>query len=313
MLRSRSGWSNLVALVFAVGLVPVAHAQNEFDWSTVAPAERLLARRAARLDGLRELSELVKSLPIGGGRQLGDLGVDLSSFLAGAQEKGEPEYAGSGFCKLQMTLAGDKVIAEAKALATSRQVAIDAAAFERAVGAGLEVTGLGRPRSAPPVSDLRQGRPDRSGANREPPKDEPSAQPAQPVPPVQPAQPIPPRPGVQPWPRDYDRDLARQAWDREWAERSARWERAWNERRAQEQAGYTVDSDDSIEAQWQRARDLGDGWREMGDGSRVRLISERITERVPVRRSFGADPRWGGEVIEETITERVIERRYVVK
>lgn len=312
MLCSRSGWSTLLALTCAIALAPLSRAQ-EFDWSTVAPAERLMARRAARLDGLRELSELVKSLPIGGGRQLGDLGVDLSAFLAGAQEKGEPDYAGSGFCKLQMTLAGDKVIAEAKALATSRQVAIDAPAFERAVGAGLEVTGLGRPRSAPPVADLRQGRPDR-GAERAPPKDEPSAggPSAQPLP-IPPAQPIPPRPGVQPWSRDDDRELSRQAWDREWAERTARWERAWNERRAPEQGGYTVDPQDSIEAQWQRAREMGDGWREMEDGSRVRLLSERITERVPVRRSYGADPRWGGEVIEETITERVIERRYVVK
>ena len=84
-----------------------ARARREtFDWSKVSPVEKLMARRAARLDALRELSELVKGLPIGNGRTLGDLGPDSSVFLTGAAEVGQPKYLPTGFCKLTMRLAG---------------------------------------------------------------------------------------------------------------------------------------------------------------------------------------------------------------
>jgi len=150
-------WVIAATLLFSC---PTVQAQS-FDWSKVSPVEKLMARRAARLDALRELSELVQSLPIGNGRTLGDLGPDSSIFLTGAAEVGQAKYLPTGFCKLTMRLPAQSTLASAAALAKQRGVGIEMAALRRALGASLEATGLGRARSATarmPQRGKRQGK-----------------------------------------------------------------------------------------------------------------------------------------------------------
>lgn len=302
----------LAILLIAAPLSPVCAQPADgqaYDWSTASPVDRLLARRAARLDAMRELGELLRALPIADGRRLGDLQPELSAFLAGARETAKPQFAADGFCRLTLAIPLDVVLEQASRLARARGEHLDEATVRRAVGQQLEATGLGRPRNAPRVL----------------------------APPSGPAQ-----PEAAPQPRDERQGLREQderdrqwqeeqrrrdeRWRRQQAERDQRWseperrkdpdveaferrqmerwrawkarESAWGDRhRAQQQIGE----------QWRQGQPSASGWRTLPDGSQVRLLSERITERTPVvTRRQTAD----GWVVTERTVERVIERTY---
>ncbi len=69
----------------------------------------------------------------------------------------------------------------------------------------------------------------------------------------------------------------------------------------------------SIGEQWEKGRPIGGGWRLLPDGSMIRLLSEKVMPQPAVRSGKRSAPRGGEQVIEETITEEVIEQRILVK
>lgn len=285
----------LLGLFFAA---PPIHAQESFDWAAVSPVERLMARRAAHLDAMRELGALLQGMPIGGGRQLADLAPELSAFLAGATEQGEPDYSDSGFCRVTLAIPAERILPLVDGLARDRGLPIDIELLQRSVGAQLVATGLGRPRSA------SRGIPE---------------QPVQPLEPAQPAD-----PGSQPNPRDFapqprdERQGALEPGERRfaWSGRAPRrdpdveaWERQLEQRwRAGEERWESTPHGwrtEDLRDRWQRAQPLGDGWRQLEDGSQVRLIYERIVEQGAYVRRQLEDGSWVDERV-----DRVIERHY---
>jgi len=95
-----------------------------YGWENVLPQGRLMARRAAEVDGMRKLAERIHGLQITSSTFVKDfvaeddrIQTDLNTFLRGVR-KGEPRFHPDQICSVECTVTLEEVITTLKELHT---------------------------------------------------------------------------------------------------------------------------------------------------------------------------------------------------
>jgi len=105
-----------ICLCIVGGLVTMAWAEDPGVMKRKAQ-NKLLAYRAARVDGMRKLAERIKGLTISSETYVKDfvaesdeINASLMAFLSGVREKGKPRYMEDGTCEVTVQVTLRKVI-----------------------------------------------------------------------------------------------------------------------------------------------------------------------------------------------------------
>lgn len=95
-----------------------------FGWENVMPQGRLMAKRAAEVDGMRKLAERIKGLRISSSTFVKDfvaeddrIQTDLLTFIKGVR-KGEPRYEPDQICSVDCSVTLEQVVTQLKELHT---------------------------------------------------------------------------------------------------------------------------------------------------------------------------------------------------
>ncbi len=142
----------MAGVVFVIAACTAVYAQ--------AVQQKLLARRAAELDGYRKIAEIVKGFQISSETMVRDFVTESDEihtafrhFVKGAETVGSPRYFDDGTCEVDMKMALERVITELKTIVKRyykgskyTDVAFDDIKkyVERKI---IEVTGAGVPRT----------------------------------------------------------------------------------------------------------------------------------------------------------------------
>lgn len=95
-----------------------------YGWENVMPQGRLMARRAAEVDGMRKLAERIKGVNITSSTFVRDfvaeddrIETDLMTFLRGVR-KGEPRYEPDQICSVEVSVTLEQIVTQLKELHT---------------------------------------------------------------------------------------------------------------------------------------------------------------------------------------------------
>jgi hypothetical protein len=138
--------------VASLGMPATAGAQErDFPgWDRIPVRDRLLAARAARVRGMRDLGQAILALRIDGRPLSEHLGIDdEASDRGGLLIRGfrtdDPRFSDDGFARVRVWIRTDLAWAAILDLRRRLPAGVDGESFARAVGGGiLEVEGLGR-------------------------------------------------------------------------------------------------------------------------------------------------------------------------
>jgi len=141
-----------VAAAVTAALAPVARAAPAAEASPSPEQQRMLAVRAAQVDGVNRLTQMVLDARAGDGKSIRDLlgagsekEIDLRVFLRSARMVGLPRFYSDGVAEVDVEAPADALIAKVTELCGARP---GAAAFDdlrsRALDGSLHTSGRGR-------------------------------------------------------------------------------------------------------------------------------------------------------------------------